>query len=108
VPPHAPLRLFPAALPLGAARVHQLHCVRTRLTAPLRPVRTLRADDLLIAAAGPLTHAPQAAVWGIAFAIAHAAHSVGWMWCARGAARATRSSETPLLTALCTRCALTL
>jgi len=41
-----------------------------------------RAEDLLIAAAGPLTHGPQAAVWGILFAIARASGSYGWIWCA--------------------------
>ena len=36
----------------------------------------------MIAAAGPLTHGPQAAVWGILYAIARGAQSYGWIWCA--------------------------
>ena len=49
-----------------------------RAHAPPRPA----AEDLLIAAAGPLTHGPQAAVWGILYAIARSSQSYGWIWCA--------------------------
>jgi hypothetical protein len=85
--PRVALRLQPTALPCGAALLPpRAYCTSALDRFARAPA--LRADDLLIAAAGPLTHAPQAAVWGIAFAIAHAAHSVGWIWCAQAAAAA--------------------
>lgn len=66
-------RLAPPAV---ASHSHSPDALRA---APLR-VRT--AEDLVIAAAGPLTHGPQAAVWGILYAIARASQGYGWIWCA--------------------------